>query len=175
MSGWVCPICGLDYDTVNRVDAVVALRSFPRRYGEVLHAVAEETGGDQRLRTRPEPTKWSAVEYTAHVGDIFQELAGAVRDMVREDQPVLESDFDPDQAAVERDYASRTVDRVLSDLDAGAAAVVDAVDGISEDDWARTGTFSFGQRDVLAIVRNAVHEGSHHLRDVGDVIAAVER
>lgn len=173
MSGWVCPVCGLDYDTINRIDALVALRSFARRYGEVVRPVAADEGGDGRLRTRPAPTTWSAVEYTAHVGDVLQDLAAALSAMVHQDKPVIDSDFDPDRAAVERDYASRSVDQVLDEVAAGAAAVIDAVDDIGEDDWARTGTFPFGERDVLAIVRNAVHEGSHHLRDVQDVLAAV--
>lgn len=173
MSGWVCPICGLDYDTINRIDAVVALRSFARRYGETLRPIATEEGGDERLRTRPEPAKWSVVEYTAHVGDVLQDLAAAVAVMVREDKPVIDSDFDPDRAAEERAYAARSVDRVLDDLASGAAAVVAAVEGIGDSDWERTGTFPFGDRDVLAMVRNAVHEGSHHLRDVEDVLAAV--
>ena len=173
MSGWVCPVCGLDYDTINRIDAVVALRSFARRYAEVLRPVAAEDGGDQRLRTRPRPTTWSAVEYTAHVGDVLQDLAGALGAMVRQDKPAIESDFDPDRAAEERDYASRSVDQVLDELASGATAVVAVVDGIGDADWERTATFPFGERDVLAIVRNAVHEGSHHLRDVEDVIAAV--
>lgn len=173
MSGWVCPVCGLDYDTINRIDAGVALRSFARRYGETLRPVAAEEGGDARLRTRPEPAKWSAVEYTAHVGDVLQDLASAIRAMVRQDRPTIESDFDPDRAAEERAYASRSVDQVLDELAAGAAAVVEAVDGLGDDEWARTATFSFGERDVLAMVRNAVHEGSHHLRDVEDVLAAV--
>lgn len=173
MSGWVCPICGLDYDTVNRIDAVVALRSFARRYGEVLRPVAAEAGGDERLRTRPEPATWSAVEYTAHVGDVLQDLAGALVTMLRQDKPTVDSDFDPDRAAEERAYAKRSVDRVLDELAAGAGAVVAAVEGIGDADWERTATFPFGERDVLAIVRNAVHEGSHHLRDVEDVLAAV--
>lgn len=173
MSGWVCPVCGLDYDTINRIDAVVALRSFARRYRETLQAVAAEDGGDARLRTRPTPATWSAVEYTAHVGDVLQDLASALRAMVRQDRPTIESDFDPDRAAEERGYASRSVDQVLDELAAGAAAVVDAVEGLGDEEWARTGTFPFGERDVLAMVRNAVHEGSHHLRDVEDVLAAV--
>ncbi|MGI8684731.1 MAG: hypothetical protein ACR2MO_06530 [Acidimicrobiales bacterium] len=41
------------------------------------------------------------------------------------------------------------------------------------DDWNRRGRFGPAERDALAVARNAVHEGSHHLRDVQRVLSQV--
>ena len=171
--GWVCPICGLDYDTIAPSDALVALRSYPRRYLEVLRPLADTPEGDRRLRARPAPSTWSAIEYTAHLADVLRELNSAVVTMLRQDRPTITSDFDPDLAAEERGYAARSSEQVLQDLESAAAETVDTVADISAEDWGRTATFSFGDRDVLAIIRNAVHEGSHHLRDVREGLAAI--
>ena len=50
MSSYVCPECGLDYDTVSPEDAAVAVRSFPRRYREAMAGIDEDV-----LRRRPAP------------------------------------------------------------------------------------------------------------------------
>src|SRR5439155_2870578 len=53
MASWVCPECGLDYDTISPPDGAVAVRSFPRRFRERV-----EAAGDV-LRERPAPATWS--------------------------------------------------------------------------------------------------------------------
>ena len=43
----------------------------------------------------------------------------------------------------------------------------------SPDDWTRTAVFDFGDREVIDMARNMVHEGSHHLRDIERVLRSV--
>lgn len=159
---YVCPECGIDYDTVSPADAAVAVRSFPRRFVEQLH----RTDGDEALlRRRPEPAVWSPLEYTAHVADGFTFMADTVRRMRAEDNPKI-ADWDPDARASEHRYNEQVVHAVLADLDANATRFADAIDATPIEDLTRMGQFSWGDRDVLMMIRNGVHEGKHHLRDV---------
>jgi hypothetical protein len=85
--------------------------------------------------------------------------------MRREDTPVFE-EWDPDTRAEERRYNDQPVHAVLGDLDANALRFADAIEATPTADLDRTGRFSWGDRDVLMMIRNGVHEGKHHLRDV---------
>jgi S-DNA-T family DNA segregation ATPase FtsK/SpoIIIE len=161
-SGYVCPECGLDYDTVSKADAAVAVRSFPRRFAEQLH---RSDGDEPLLRRRPEPSVWSPLEYTAHVRDGFAWMADTVRRMVTETNPVIDF-FDPDELAERDGYNGQAVHDVLAALDANAHRFADVIDDVSTDDLGRMAQFSWGDRDVLMMIRNGVHEGKHHLRDV---------
>ena len=41
--GWVCPECGIDYDTLAPGDLAVAIRSYPRRFRAALATLDEDT------------------------------------------------------------------------------------------------------------------------------------
>lgn len=170
--GWVCPECGLDYDTVSPRDAAAAVRSFPRRYRSVLDGFEVEDDRDALIRRRPAPTTWSAIEYTAHVADLMELFISTIETMTREDHPSLEF-FDSDERAAERAYNQADPDKILADLDRSCSALASVIDGVSATDWDRTGAFAWGDRDALTMVRNAVHEGSHHLRDIEKGLASM--
>lgn len=169
MSGYVCPECGLDYDTIAPSDAKVAIRSFPRRYRSALAAAREEDGGDALVRRRPDATTWSALEYTAHVADLFDEFTDILRRMRVENHPTLTM-RDPDERAAAERYNDQEIDAVLAHLDQGSQHLAAELDNVTGDDWLRVATFPWGDRDLLMMTRNAVHEGSHHLRDVERVL-----
>ena len=172
MSGYVCPECGLDYDTVSPSDAKVAIRSFPRRYRAALAAAMEDDADEGLIRRRPEPGVWSAIEYAAHVADIFETMADIVRDMLQKDHPTLDM-FDADERAASARYAEQDPAEVLDRLTTNAERLASEVDAVEADDWtSRKATFPWGERDLLTMVRNAVHEGSHHLRDTERVLDA---
>jgi hypothetical protein len=160
--GYVCPECGLDYDTVSGKDAIVAVRSYPRRYREVLTAVAQES----KLHDRPAPETWSAIEYTAHVADLGPVFTETVRAMRTGGAVDAGSWWDADERAAEQHYNDRTRDEVLDELQKAETALADELDKVTADQWSNTAQFPWGERDLLTMARNAVHEGSHHLRDV---------
>jgi hypothetical protein len=170
----VCPQCGLDYDTISPSDAVVALRSYPRRYREALGDVTDPAR-ERLLRRKPDDRTWSALEYTAHVRDVIAAMNAAFVRMLREDNPKMLGDEvpDPDELAARERYNEQDPAEVLSGLDAAANAAADTLAGASPDDWTRPGTFPWGERDLLTMARNAVHEGYHHLRDIDDVLQRV--
>jgi hypothetical protein len=174
VSGYVCPECGLDYDTVQPPDAKVAIKSFPRRYREALLPVLAGDNGEEVVRRRPSPTTWSALEYTAHVADLYGLFADVVTRMYAEDHPTIDF-WDPDERAASEGYGEMDPQAVLALLASNGERLSAAADRVDADSWHRTAVFPWGERDILTMVRNAVHEGTHHLRDVHKVLDAVRR
>ena len=168
----MCPECGLDYDTVSPQDAVVAVRSFPRRYRALLATPGSADRPDAVFRHRPDPSTWSALEYTAHVADRLDHLGPVIRRIIVEDHPAI-SVFDSDERAAEQAYNDLDRTEVLGWLDLACAELASVLEDVNPDDWTRTAALAGVPRDVLAVARDGVHEGSHHLRDVHRVLAAV--
>src|SRR5207244_5660277 len=98
---WTCPECGVEYDSISPQDAVQALRSFPRRYREVIGPFIDD---EDVLRRRPDTRTWSALEYTAHVADAFESLTPDLVKIVEQDNPRLPDPWDPDERARDRRY-----------------------------------------------------------------------
>jgi hypothetical protein len=173
-NGYVCPECGLDYDTVSPPDAKVAIRSFPRRYRTALAAALDDETDEGLVRRRPDPSTWSGLEYTVHVADLFEHFAGVIRRMYDETRPTIDF-WDPDERAASERYAEQDPRATLDRLDAAATKLASELERVDADGWSRTATFPFGERDLLMMARNAVHEGSHHLRDVEQVLDRARR
>jgi hypothetical protein len=114
------------------------------------------------------------LEYTAHVADLYGLFADVVTRMYAEDHPTLDF-WDADARALSEEYGSKDPGAVLDSLAANASRLAAAVDRVDADSWRRTAVFPWGERDLLTMVRNAVHEGTHHLRDVSKVLDAVRR
>ena len=175
MPGYVCPECGLDYDTISPSDAKVAIRSFPRRYRSAVAGALEDDADEGLIRRRPDPATWSALEYTVHVADLYESFASAFRKMYEQDKPAISDLWDPDERVVSERYNEQDPMGAVDRLDAAAESLAKVLDGVGADGWSRTATFPWGERDLLMMTRNAVHEGSHHLRDVERVLEAARR
>ena len=173
-TGYVCPGCGLDYDTIAPSDVKVAVRSYPRRYRSALAAALEDEADAGLIPRRPDDTTWSALEYTVHVADLYEHFAVVIRRMYDETAPTIDF-WDPDERAAAERYGDADPTATLARLEAAAAQLGKELDRIDPDGWRRTATFPFGERDLLTMARNAVHEGSHHLRDVERVLDLARR
>jgi len=160
------------YDTVSPMDAAVAVRSYPRRYRALLAAPGSADGPDAIFRRRPDPSTWSALEYTAHVADRLDHLGPALRRVTVEQQPSLRH-FDSDHRAADQAYNGLERTEVLGWLDLACAELASVIDEVRADDWTRTGLLAGKERDALAMARDGAHEGAHHFRDVQRVLAAV--
>jgi hypothetical protein len=124
------------------------------------------------IRRRPEPSTWSAIEYTAHVADVLDHLGPAIRRIVVEVEPTI-AFFDNDTRAVQQAYNTMDRAEVLGWLDMTCEDLASILESVDSDDWTRIGHFDWGDRTALDMARNAVHEGSHHLRDVQRVLSEV--
>ena len=173
-TGYVCAECGLAYDPISPKDAEVAIRSYPRRFREALGHIPGDSRREALLRRKPDEKTWSSAEYTAHVADLLDAMATVVRRMTTEDSPDLGQEFfDPDERAVSANYNERDIEEVLTQLQGSAQTMADAAAGVAPADWNRTAQFPWGERDALTMLRNAVHEGHHHLRDIERVLEQV--
>ena len=168
----MCPECGLRYDTISPQDAIVSVRSFPRRYRALLVTPGSEDRPNAVFRRRPDPHTWSALENTAHVADILDHIGPAIRRITYENNPEI-TFFDNDERAVEHHYNELERAEVLGWLDLACGELASVLEDVRADDWTRTGQLDAGERDALTVARNGVHEGSHHLRDVQRVLNQV--
>ena len=162
---WKCPDCGLDYETISPRDCAGAVRTFPRRYRQVLTHFEAGENLEEIIRQRPSEGVWSALEYTAHVAQTLDLMAPAIRSIGADDNPTLWA-FDPDEQAAKEDYNSWTLLRAIGELESACADLSMAIEYTSSSDWTRTGTYPHGEREAIDVARNAVHEGTHHLRDI---------
>jgi hypothetical protein len=149
-------------------DAIAGLRSMGRRWRELF---AEAP--DDALRHRPAPDVWSAVEYADHTASMLA-LVGVgmseVLDGSRPSYPEIEPlPPGPDRSAV------LDVESTLDALSENADRIADRAEEALElpERFRRTG--SLGDHEVTAewLLFHALHDASHHLRDVEKGLAAV--
>jgi hypothetical protein len=170
--GWVCPECGFDYDAIDPDATADVIRAFGRRYRAPLSRGLPDEDLVAVLRTRPVTGGWSALEYACHVRDSFAVYDWRLARALAEDRPDLPATR-RDDAAVERDYNGQDPNAVADELAAAAEKLASALDALPADAWAREFTREGLTLNVDWLARNAVHEGNHHLLDVGRVLRAV--
>ncbi|MEA2702181.1 MAG: hypothetical protein QOD63_126 [Actinomycetota bacterium] len=165
MTTGTCADCGFVFAEIGPAEAPAKLRGFARRYRAPLTRFLPGEDGDTLVRRRPEPGTWSALEYAAHVRDMFAAFdrrvtwqaagypagAGAV---TGEPAPVAELD----RVAV------------ADELAANAERLAASLEAVAPEGWHDEGNEA---RSVLSTARRAVHEGNHHLLDIGRVLRAV--
>ena len=157
----VCPECGLCYAQLSVESAVELIRAVPTAVRETVAGIPASAH-----RWRPGTGAWSVVEYVCHVRDVYAVSTIRLHRARTEDRPVLEPMLNDLRARRFR-YNERDVGAVLDELDANAAGFCDEADRVGPGDWARTVTRLPGeQRTARWLVRQAVHEGQHHLGDI---------
>jgi hypothetical protein len=126
---------------------------------------------DEIVSRAPSAGVWSAIEYSAHVRDIFRVFDDRVRCAL--------ADTDPAETVVDWEgkvaAASPTLDRetVAADLDDAADTFGTVLAELADDEWRLPTVTGGGQPATVAeLAVIAVHEGSHHLLDVGRVLRA---
>ena len=172
MSTPPCEECGFDYDALEPADVPAAVRTFAKRYRMPLTRFLRDEDGDALVRQRPAPEVWSALEYAAHVRDVFASYDGWIRLCLSKDRPVLESSG-ADDLATERRYNEDDPVAVADALAANAERLAATVEAVPINGWDRVGLRRDEERSVLLLARRAVHEGSHHLLDIGRGLRAV--
>lgn len=180
-----CDQCGFDSESFSPADAPAAIRAFMRRYRAPLTRFLPGEDGDAVVRAHADGTAegpsgppergtqtWSALEYAAHVRDVFGAYDERIRLTLAEDRPVFEA-LDPDAAARDGRYNDQEPVEVVEALATAAEALAATVESVPDDGWERVGLRGDEERTVLATTRTAVHEGNHHLLDIGRVLRSV--
>jgi len=165
-----CDECGFDDGELSPADAIAAVRRFPKRYRAPLtRLLANED--DAVLRRRPDPDTWSALEYAAHVRDVFGAYASRVRRTLDENRPEFD-DPGPDELAQSRRYNEQDPAAVSNELAAAAELLASTLETVPPDGWARVGLRYGEERTLEFTALRAVHEGNHHLLDIGRSLRA---
>lgn len=166
-----CDECGFEYESLAAAEAPAAIAAFARRYRAPLTRFLPGEDGDALLRQRPDPSTWSALEYAAHVRDVFARYDGWIQRCLEEDLPVL-GGAPPDELAADGRYNEDDPVEVAQALATNAERLAATVAAVPEAGWDRTGRRRDEELTVLFMTRRVVHEGGHHLLDIGRVLRA---
>ena len=159
-----CDQCGYRREAVARDTLAAGFRANAATWRDLL-------GRGPVVATRPpdDPARgpvWSALEYGAHVRDVYRLFAGRVEQMLLDDDPTFD-DWDPDQAAIDGAYSSLEASTVAYELAVEAGRLADVVDRLHGDQWLRTGSRAGGASfTVESLLAYAYHDVRHHVVDV---------
>ena len=162
-----CDICPFVYDDV----AVVALSTEIRVWGRTLaeHLLADAA----RVRTRPQPDVWSAIEYGCHVRDVLDVQRGRVALALAQDSPVFTLMGRDDRAERDR-YNDQEPTVVAAEVVSAADRFADALEALDPAGWERTGIYTWPtteSRSLAWVGRHTLHELHHHTADIDRSLA----
>lgn len=159
-----CPECGFEAGALARDQIGARCRTVAEAFAGYL--------GDDDVRERPAPDVWSTLEYGCHVRDVFRVMDGRLALMLDHDGAEFEN-WDQDATAIDDRYDAQDPAAVADEVLAGATAVADAFDTVTEDQWSNRGLRSNGSEfTVETLGRYLVHDLVHHVWDVEQARAA---
>ncbi len=169
-----CDECGFKGEAVGPPEAIAGLRRLGRRYRAPLTRFLPGEDGDAVVRRRPAegPMTWSALEYAAHVRDVMAWYDEWVRGSQVTDGFVAEGPT-PDEAAEQGRYNEDDPAAVAEALAANAERLAATFESLPDDGWERAHLRRGHRRTALLAARRALHEGEHHLLDIGRVLRQV--
>lgn len=159
-----CTECGYDASSIEPADVAALMRTNAASFraalgrGDIVHERPPVPPGASPV--------WSALEYGAHVRDVYKLAADRVTKMMKKDGPTFE-DWDQNAAAAAGDYRNTDVDKLRYDLAANAGKTADLLGKVRGDQWQRTGMRSDGAPFTIATYAVYIyHDFYHHLWDV---------
>ena len=154
-----CPECGFDASSCAGGAVAALVRSSASDWRTLFVEGSIAPG-------RTDPAKWSSLEYACHVRDVYRIYDQRIALMLEHADPLFPN-WDQDAAAVAERYDEQDPHTVVNDLVSNGATLADRLDGLSVDDWGRTGNRSDGASFTIdSISRYMIHDPIHHLRDV---------
>ena len=157
-----CPECGLNTSLHPR-EAVAGMLT------ENAAGWRDQLTGPAGARTRPEPGKWSALEYGCHVRDACRIYDYRLGLMLSQDDPLFPN-WDQDATAIADRYDEQDPATVAAELTAAADVLASSFAAVAGDQWDRRGRRSDGARfTVETFARYFIHDPVHHLYDVTGV------
>jgi hypothetical protein len=164
-----CPFCGFDPSSPSPSDAVVALRSFPRRFRALAErGTTEERGADEddampgseATDEEQNHRRAAAVDEAGQAAEIIAALGADLRRVLVQPDPSLETH--EGKAEAPRHGGDPTT--ALTRLSEATTAVASLAGDQPGEAWVRTGSRPEGPITAIDLLREAVHAGVHHLR-----------
>ena len=157
---------------VSPADAVVAMRTWPRRYRAALAPIADDRIADKALRIGPQGV--SALDLAVNSLGTWVLLEKALHDIRVTECPTLHPAVTESAARSWESHPTETLDSVLDQIDDVANSLANSIEAMPSDDWPRKATVAGGgTTTALALAREAVNVGADNLREIERVIAAV--
>jgi hypothetical protein len=159
----VCTGCDMSYATTGIPAALAALEQIPGQARAAALAVPEPL-----RRTRPAPHTWCVVEYACHLRDVYATYTIRLHRTRTELQPSLEPMLNDLRAPLPLRPAgsgcrARRARRQRHGFRDEISRTLDA-------EWDRVATrLPHEVRSARWMVRQALHEGHHHIRDIAAV------
>jgi hypothetical protein len=162
-----------DLSSLAPSDAEVALRSFPRRFREVLRPIGDDEAVDAVASQRG-PDGSSALDLVDALVSRWEVQRAALHQALVADAPVVPREAVDLSVPVPGTGGPARVDAALTSLGREAGALADAVGAAPSSGWARTATTGAGvTTSALDVVREAVRAGRDTLDAVQRALAAV--
>lgn len=156
----VCPECEADVMSFDIVDMGKRIRANAAAFSAELEAKVDVAAD------RSSPDRWSLLEYSCHVRDVYELFLFRLQLMLNEDGPHFPN-WDQDVTAVEENYNAQDPMTVAGQLVVSGEALAAAFDVIEGATWERTGYRSDGAVfAVESFARYLLHDPEHHLWDV---------
>jgi len=164
---FVCASCAMTFYSVEIMAALADISAVPQSVRDVVASASES-----ELRRRPAPHIWSAIEYVCHLRDVYATYTIRLHRARTENSPAVEPMFSDLRAARFR-YAQLPLAPVLDELADHVVGFREEAATFAPADWQRTVSRRPDEvRTARWLVRQALHEGRHHLTDIR---AALER
>jgi DinB superfamily len=153
-----CPDCGYDAREFANANMAHAFRDLVPRWQAVL--VRPD------VKARPTPTKWSPLEYSCHVRDVFRVTTDRVRLLLSEDDARF-ANWDQDKTALESRYDLQDPATVSTELAEAGTELAREFAAVTGEQWQRRGLRSNGSEFTLGtLALYVLHDPVHHLWDV---------
>ena len=117
-----------------RQELLAQYREGPSLMEELVLGLSEED-----LDRQPADGGWTAREVVIHMADSEMNSAIRVRKLLAEDDPVIQG-YDAEDYARLFHYGDRAVEPSLAALRGARETTAQILDGISDEDWSRSGT-----------------------------------
>ena len=166
----ICDECGFHGGTLDLSATVARIRALPDRWSEVMSL------DEERVRARPEPDTWCAVEYAQHVINAIASIEWAARvfaagrspnwDELLEDS--LPGVFEHDTHDCDRFDIADT----LESLGAVARSMATFAESLTPEEQVVVAVYA-GEWviNTIAVIRHALHDAEHHVLDIRRGIA----
>jgi hypothetical protein len=155
-----CPECGFDSSRVELAGLTAMIRANAVAWQGVLG------GARESVSARPEPGKWSALEYGCHVRDVLRLYDYRLQLMLTQDNP-LYPNWDQDETALAERYSEQDPARVAAELAQAAEMIACRFAAVDGAQWFRKGRRSDGAEFTIeTFARYFIHDPVHHLYDV---------
>jgi hypothetical protein len=163
----------IDLSHLSGPDALVALRSFPRRFRSAAIPIEGDPDVEEWAQ-RIGPDGRSVVDILWHTTSSWVLFGQALHQVLTTDDPVVHPAVADADARAWETPAGTTVEDALTHLSDAVTELAAKVAAIHSPDWNRTGRVAGGgSTSALDLVRETVRVGSEGLHEVQTTIDAV--